>query len=143
MRVANRNGIEVRAAKFSTPDISGVLRVKDGIHQILVNPNHSPQRQRFTIAHELGHFLLNHQDDPDFVDSDADVLYRGVSDSPELEFDRRMEIQANMFAAALLMPDDLIFAAIRNVRSTFDLAKLFAVSPQAMEVRLRELRGGS
>jgi hypothetical protein len=57
----------------------------------------SPGRIRFTLAHELGHYLCHRQQSGEFNCSEADTLHW---DSPE----RQMENQANQFASYLLMP---------------------------------------
>ncbi|AEW04193.1 protein of unknown function DUF955 [Sulfobacillus acidophilus DSM 10332] len=53
-------GIDVLQARFKDDNISGMIRRMDDGHAIIyVNRNQSPARQRFTTAHELGHFLLH------------------------------------------------------------------------------------
>ena len=100
--IANRENVEVYTAKFEDEDTSGaILRNDDGDFEILVNKFDSEKRRRFTVAHELGHFILHGGDD--FYDS-KDILFRSVSQMDISENDRRKEVQANMFAAELLMP---------------------------------------
>ncbi len=71
----------------------------------------STVRQRFTIAHELGHFFLHRASSTVFVDA-APIFFRDESSS---NGSQREEIEANAFAAELLMPED----AIRQ-RLTYD-----------------------
>lgn len=127
------------------PEVSGVLyRRPDGV-VIAVNSDHAPTRRRFTVAHELGHLLL-HQGRPLIVDHvvRARINLRDHRSSLATE---REEIDANQFAASLLMPaeflNDQLTKQLRHGLSeqqTIDaLAKKFSVSPQAMEFRLTNL----
>lgn len=131
--------------------VSGVLIVKGGERHILVNKTHSVNRQRFTIAHELGHLEL-HDDTGDklFIDKQIRVYQRvgeatsAIYNEPGSMTNPKMEAEANMFAAALLMPAPLVeHAAIgQNLWDETDievLAKNFSVSPQAMSIRLQQL----
>lgn len=125
-------------------DISGIL-YRDGKNTIIgVNSAHAQTRQQFSIAHEIGHLMLH--DKELFVDKVVRVNFRDNKSS--LATDRE-EIQANAFAAELLMPKSLISAEIDRLikkKQTFEkdeliehLSKTFQVSPQAMEYRLINL----
>lgn len=94
---------------------------------ITVNENHHENRQRFTIAHELGHYALNHG-------SKEDVLYRDGSSDPD-------EIEANAFATEILMPSAIIKHLIfeQNITTVQELAHKLWVSEQAMLYRLKNL----
>jgi len=132
------------------PDVSGVLIPLDtGGWVILLNATHSPVRQRFTIAHELGHLLLHGYTAPH-----ADRSFR-FRDARSSEGSALEEIQANQFAAELLMPRALVLKATRSHPlehaperegddAEFDtwieaLARRFNVSKQAMTIRLSSL----
>lgn len=116
--------------------ISGEIRPDpDGQAAFLikVNKNDSARRQRFTVAHELAHYLL-HRDQIGNGISD-DVLYRSkLSDN--------REAQANRLAAELLMPDSLISEWIDKAKAlqiediVGFLADKFNVSEAAMKIRL-------
>lgn len=95
---------------------------------IYVNSEQHINRQRFTIAHELGH-LLNPR-------HPKETQYRGRHvGRPALH-----EREADAFAAALLMPKVLVRAyTLIGVSQVDDLAKRFMVSPLAMAIRMREL----
>lgn len=130
-------------------DVSGVLIPIDGGEwAIVVNDAHSPVRQRFTIAHELGHLLLHGYTAPH---ADRRFQFRDARSS---EGSALEEVQANQFAAELLMPRALVLKAARNrslehgadpdADADFavwiaDLAERFAVSRQAMTIRLSSL----
>jgi Zn-dependent peptidase ImmA (M78 family) len=122
-------------------DISGIL-YRDGKRAVIgVNSSHSGVRQRFTIAHEIGHLVL-HEGEL-FVDQAVRVNFRDKRSS--LAEDRR-EIEANRFAAELLMPQEMIkrevVKCIAKKKITTEeelvaeLAKVFKVSAQAMGYRL-------
>lgn len=132
-------GITIRMQPLEE-SVSGMLVVKDGRAIIGVNESHHPNRQRFSIAHELGHYLLHRKVSNVFVDA---VYFR---DEESSEGNKRQEIEANAFAAELLMPervihehftaqfmDDVDEMAIRR------MAGRFSVSPQALTIRLTAL----
>jgi Zn-dependent peptidase ImmA (M78 family) len=124
-------------------DLSGLLIKHDGGRpKIGVNAKHSATRQRFTLAHELAHFVLEHQGD---IFVDHSVLRRDGRSSMAID---QSEIDANQFAADLLMPREDVrreFVKTRNSGNTNQekiikhLAKMFFVSPKAMEYRLVNL----
>jgi Zn-dependent peptidase ImmA (M78 family) len=120
-------------------DISGMLEKIAGKGSIYVNKSHHPNRQRFTIAHELGHYFLDHIDG---VHVDKSVLFRDAN-SGKAQFAE--EISANRFAAELLMPRDFIDKCLKDVGDYFDddlienLATNFQVSTTAMSLRLQNL----
>lgn len=104
-------------------DVSGMIVRIDGKAAIGINPAHARVRQRFTLAHELGHYLSGH-DDLRIVDEAMDK-------------DTLKEKEANRFAAELLMPTDMLTADLK--RGGLDipaLARRYEVSEQAMSVRL-------
>ncbi len=122
---------------LDTPDIkqlnSGSLRVlKEGVFTIFLSPTTSPLRDNFTIAHEIGHYVLHILP--------SELLKNGKIIEIGRHGDDRLEQQANRFAAALLMPR----AHFIKVAKDYDcdvtvLAGRFRVSPQAAQVRLDSL----
>lgn len=103
----------------------------------------TPGLERFTVAHELGHLELHvdrahhEQSRLDLVGTTADVLCRDGDRRPR-------EFQADLFGAALLMPEDLIrrhvaSANTRNWPTVYRLRNRFDVSVTAMKNRLRDL----
>jgi transcriptional regulator with XRE-family HTH domain len=114
-------------------DLSGLVVELDGGAAIGVNSSQAPVRQRFTIAHELGHYLLGHHE-RFHID-----LGRGDSDGTPPGYDWISERAANDFAAELLMPARMIHEFDDGGRSTSDLAELFDVSGLAMGYRLANL----
>jgi Zn-dependent peptidase ImmA (M78 family) len=126
-------------------DISGTLVIEKGIGFIGFNPSHSRKRQRFTIAHELGHFVLHYSENNLFFDKDFLVKYRNANTYSHKELIQEQE--ANAFAAALLMPKEFVLRELKSQTTKFmseielieNLAKLFDVSVPAMTYRLNNL----
>jgi Zn-dependent peptidase ImmA (M78 family) len=127
--------------RVMTPDVSGMLIREPSGSVIGVNDQHAAVRQRFTVAHELGHLHL-HPGRPLIVD--AAVLVNLRDQVSSLATDRE-EIEANRFAAALLMPDVMVRAELDRLgvidpdKITNRLAKIFNVSAAAMTIRLTTL----
>lgn len=97
---------------------------------IYVNENHSENRKRFTIAHEIAHYVLHRKDKTEF--SDAIFFRRGDVDG--------MEYAANKFAADLLMPErNIRKLVISGIRDVSQLSEKFGVSAAAMKYRLEQL----
>lgn len=125
-------------------DVSGMLvRERDRI-VIGVNADHSENRQRFTVAHELGHLVL-HRGRPLVVDA-ARINLRDRTSSLATDLE---EIEANSFAAELLMPRAMVLRDFRKIADADgaaslqsvkrDLAVGYGVSDLAMEYRLANL----
>lgn len=118
-------------------DISGLIRRNpDGSMTIVYNRGHARTRQRFTIAHEIGHFIYH-----------RDRLSAGVSDTlafradpaylPNPAIGREQEWQANNFAANLLVPGKWLKAAqAAGFKMVPELAPRFEVSPAVMRIKL-------
>ena len=95
---------------------------------ILFNKIHSKTRQRFTVAHEFGHFVLKHEG-----------LLGGKLEVIDYDSKSKEEIEANFFAALLLMPTQLIrkYQNLIDTTNTRELAAIFGVSEKACKIRLR------
>jgi Zn-dependent peptidase ImmA (M78 family) len=142
--VAVRLGAKISYEPFEGKgELSGMLIRDKALTVIGINSAHPKVRQRFSIAHEIGHLVM-HKGDV-FVDQTIRFNRDGTS---SLAIDRS-EIQANRFAAALLMPEGLVASSVRkrldkkpNLNHALlidDLAREFRVSTQAMEYRLINL----
>lgn len=104
---------------------AGTCSVEGNTARILIRRNDSDVRRRFTIAHELGHIVVHRE-----TESFRDISFSG---------DAR-EIQANNFAAALLMPKWMVLPYARvHGMNVEKLAEIFRVSRPAMEIRLAAL----
>lgn len=141
--VARMCGASVTRERFRR-DLSGMLvRDDEGAGAVIgVNSTHHPRRQRFTVAHEIGHLRL-HKGRKLTVDSGLRVDYRDDAGNPTILEER----DANAFAAALLMPARAVQAqAEPHVRAgttrsalVSALARTFEVSEEAMGYRLLNL----
>ena len=129
--------------------ISGMLiplaqPVRGKYWAIVVNESHAEVRQRFTIAHEFGHLLLHGFTTP-HADRGFKVRFRSTRSSDGTIAE---EIEANQFAAELLMPRDLLLNRLTGMEMDFtdadddvlsDIAAEFEVSKQALSIRLSNL----
>jgi Zn-dependent peptidase ImmA (M78 family) len=121
---------EMKKAVNATP--SGILLQTDKNWVILLNADDSLNRQRFTIAHELGHFLIHKG--KQFVDefSAGETFYRDGSETI-------LEKEANYFAVCLLMPADEVEKVWPECKDPKDAANRFKVSEVSMTYRLKNL----
>lgn len=112
-----------------------------------VNSEHHPNRQRFTIAHEIGHFLLHEYEGFHFdgTNQGFQLKLRDDKSSKGTDDDER---EANLFAAELLMPKRFLDADIAKIAGLdlldddADWKKLsirYEVSVQALTYRLAYL----
>lgn len=137
--LANSLGVEVRHV-YLDDDISGMIEHKNERYVISVNALDACYRQRFTIAHELGHFMNHRHLMQDGIDDNR--AYRSTSSGRyhNTEIGPAEETQANRFAAALLMPAKAVRRAYNEgLKDVNELARKFQVSKQAMRIRLESL----
>jgi Zn-dependent peptidase ImmA (M78 family) len=138
--IAESLGVRVIETELE-PDVSGALILRESDAIIAINSSHSKNRRRFTLAHEIGHLVLKHSGMESHVDRQFTVLRRDSNSSTATD-DR--EIEANRFAAELLMPMDFIVKEFVKF-GHFDeetigkLAIRYAVSPIAFKIRLSNL----
>lgn len=142
--LAGAEGVVVVREPFDNDGMSGVLLREPNRKIIIVNAANAPVRQRFTVAHEIGHLLLHRGSM--YLDGRVRVNFRQGSSSMATD---QEEIDANAFAAALLMPDawtrSAFEAAVRDskIDSEDELAEILAarfnVSAKAMHFRLIDL----
>ena len=138
--IAESLGTHVRFSPFEG-ELAGMLIRGDAQTLIGVNSLHHPNRQRFTIAHEIGHLLL-HKGDV-HIDRSFRINRRDAESSLAKNQD---EIEANRFAAELLMPYEMIKADlfeyeidVENEEDIQELAKRYKVSVQAMTHRITNI----
>jgi Zn-dependent peptidase ImmA (M78 family) len=140
-RIARTIGAQVVFSPLDD-ELSGMVFVRGHRTIIGVNSLHHPNRQRFTISHEIGHLELHRQfiSEHVHVDKKFTVLMRDVNSATGTD---RLEIEANRFAAELLMPDwalqrvlDQNAIDIDDDTTIAELARKFHVSRQAFQYRL-------
>lgn len=138
-KIAKQEGIQILDLP-GAEDISGALVRKGPKTVIAVNPRHHMHRRRFTVAHELGHFF-QHADVQTHVDQDFRINFRDARSSGAVDW---MEIQANEYAASLLMPTAFLLHDVTKrgeLTENFitSLATRYEVSTMAMRIRLTNL----
>lgn len=116
-------------------NIAGMIEKSGNSYLVTVNKKDAETRQRFTIAHELGHYV-HHRDK--IGDGVADSrMYRNTGAFDNKRIGATQESQANQFAANLLMPFALISKLqAAGVNTPDELAASLGVSRQAMHIRL-------
>lgn len=130
-KIAEKHNVNIIKQPLST-NMSGVFFKKGNRLFLAVNSKHNEHRQRFTIAHEIGHYILHSRNEILYYDNHPFFRADNVLNSDEVE--------ANSFAAELLIPQELVIKLIDNgVRSIQELAGRFNVSEDAMRYRLTNL----
>lgn len=114
-------------------DISGYIEKVNGKYVIVINNLQSPLRQRFTLAHEFGHYSL-HRDNLEGKHQDTTLFRDANEDSLGIEY------AANDFAAELLIPKEKFESAIKSGTNTpKQLSALFQVTEKAILYRAYKL----
>jgi len=122
--IARRLGVEVQKRSFG---VAGEVDPTVSPARITVNADDSITRQRFTVAHELGHLMLH---DPERRMRDSTFARRGDI----------IEEQANDFAASLLIPLWMLEPIVTSFPPTArELAALFNVSQNALILQLKKI----
>ncbi len=124
-------GLGLIRTKFDNGDVAGVINLET--KYLLVNSADSERRQRFTIAHELGHWLLH--EELMYSNRNLAVLFR----NPIGEEQDAFEKEANFFAANLLVPNNMLADAVKMHQDNNVLANLFNVSISVIGFRRKFL----
>ncbi len=122
--VCRQLGIQVKVTDLD--GVSGEVRILRGVPWIMVAAGDSPKRQRFTVAHELGHILLGHVGNYELINREP---------APD---DNPIEQEANVFAARLLAPACVLWGC--HVRSAEDIAELCQISLPAARYRWKRMQ---
>jgi Zn-dependent peptidase ImmA (M78 family) len=123
-QLATALGFQVVRIHSVTDEFSGLVSPK---HKLIgVNGNHHVHRQRFTVAHEIGHIVLNHPPESHCTQNQID------------EYNR----EADVCASELLIPTQLIAPHLLESRMTSvsTLSKLFDVSEEAMSMKIQNIQ---
>lgn len=127
------------------PDkISGVLDTRGEQPIVLIQKEHGEKRKRFSLAHELGHFILNSS--PRSIYLDRHTYFRSNLSSSGIDTEEK---KANRFAAELLMPSDILWEILskdmpdlidaeetEGLKALKELAKKFEVSIAALTIKI-------
>jgi Zn-dependent peptidase ImmA (M78 family) len=143
-RIAKHLKIQIRHSPLDN-ELSGMAVIKDGEAIVGVNSLHHPNRQRFTIAHELGHHLMHGELLKGQVHIDR--VFKLMRNENSATGTDKLEREANLFASELLMPEALVIEALQGRGIDIEdedglvaeLAKKFKVSTSAMKLRLARL----
>jgi len=135
-------GIALKKNAALAPGIAGqIKRLQNGGYEIATTNADHYFRQRFTMAHELGHYILHKSLIGDGVDDN--IKYRSTVEGEfyNRSIDEYHERQANSFAASFLMPEAPLEGRVMSMdRPTLnEIAREFQVSPSAMRWRLKNL----
>jgi Zn-dependent peptidase ImmA (M78 family) len=127
--IAKGEGLEILYRRW--PNSVGALLLRKK-RIIGVNSNHHPHRQRFSIAHELGHYFLNHRLD----DYEKNITL----DTPPAgdDFSRIQNREADEFASELLVPLVIIKVSYKKIKDGRALADIFNVSREVMFIALEK-----
>lgn len=124
-------GIDVIYSDTLDSKVSGSLKIEGDRWVCTVNKAHHHTRQRFTLAHELAHYILHRNEHNEFIDH---TYFRTTDSSNTMEF------EANEFAGSLLMPEESFRHFVKNVSHNIDMiSEYFGVSPIAVRVRAKQL----
>ena len=147
-KIAKGLGAQLRFSPLDK-ELAGMIYISENTPIIGVNSLQHPNRQRFTIAHEIAHLELHRHliSGKVHVDKDFPVQFAGLNrDTKSSLGTEGIEIQANRFAAELLMPTALLLQALAGKPFDIDdegpleeLARKFRVSRQALEFRIQNL----
>lgn len=138
-KICKKLSIKHFTASFEE-NVSGYIKKVDEEYEIYINRKHPLNRMRFTLAHEIGHYIsiLNNsysieEFEKEGALADYAISYRkdGCSSDAETE--------ANLIAATMLMPEDKIKELINHELTIEQMAEQFFVSPSAMTIRLQSL----
>lgn len=130
-------GIEYQEVALDD-DISGEIeRIDNDFFKINVNKKDHINRKRFTLAHEIAHYIYHRELIGEGLDDNKAYRSTDKGRYHNCKVKEHHEIQANSFAASLLMPKDAVIQ--HKNKSIHDLADLFQVSQAAMRVRLNVL----
>lgn len=137
--LCNAIGIQCETKTLSDNVAGSICKLNDNKYQILVNKQDTETKQRFTIAHLLGHFYL-HRQTINFIRTE-DKRYTSEANNfactPEM---KTQEKEANAFAADLLMPKDKIEKYLNDGYLFSDIQTMLKVSESALRFRLETLK---
>lgn len=138
VEIAESYGLKIKEVDFGkySGRVAGFLDVKENV--VYVNKEDSDHRKAFTVAHELGHYLLHEEELK--TNPNLSILFRmplGTIDPNPLEQ------EANTFAARILVPKRILDEyRKKGIAEAGVLANIFGVSPEVIAYRLRDEEKG-
>lgn len=132
LEIATTLGVAVYEIDFQKiyqkQGINGVIQWDNDKPSIYINKNYTPERKTFTLAHELGHFILH----PNSKKYRIDFIDYTKEDKETEE-----EIEANYFAGSLLVPKEKLLELLRFTDKTEKIAEYFGVSKAVIDTRIK------
>lgn len=144
--IANALKIKVYETDSFSDLQSGSITFDGSNYAIYVNQFHAPTRKAFSIAHEIGHYLLHREkiNEKSELVTNTKTPINGIERSKRVygsDEEIRNERQANEFAASLLMPEEEFKKSFEAAKDINEVAQEFGVSPSAATVRAHKLLG--
>lgn len=103
---------------------------------IYINENLSPQMQRMTCAHELGHILFH----KDHLGRDGQGHFRRIVDMELFDITSRTEYEANLFAANLLIDEDQLKELLYAGEDIVSIASTLDINVNLLAIKLAEMQ---
>lgn len=137
--ITRNEGIRVIEEPFPEDyeDVSGFINIEDDCPVMYINESEPKNRKKFTVAHELGHWVLHEEAIRE--DTRRAVMFRVALGEPNQDL---LEKEANAFAAELLVPLDM-FEKLEESQSQNELATIFEVSAEVIGYRKVALSHGT
>lgn len=127
-KILEKYEVSLKEGDFGDSNIAGAFDRAAKV--IYISKADSPKRKQFTIAHELGHLLLH--------ENQKEIFYRTQFIEPDKQTVTE-EVEANWFAASLLMPRRIFVRYWERVPDESVIADIFGVSPSAVHWRVKNL----
>lgn len=137
LKIAKELSLKVFKTDDFTDNQSGLIRKEGDDYCIYVNQSHSSTRMRFTIAHEIAHYLEHILPNNNRLPNNYVTLNRQSvnGDDEQSEDEQKMEAEANKLAAKLLMPEKKFAESWEKAKSIEEVSSCFDVSVSAVAVR--------
>lgn len=132
--VLAKKGYEYLEVDTFLDSVDALFIKEDGVFYAAVNAKHHPHRQRFSLAHELGHILMKHN--PSYYQSGISLDNPPTSQKPT-SAEKMFEQEANAFAGELLVPLAMLKMEFQKTRDIGELAKVFFVSTAVMGIAIK------
>ena len=130
--------LNINLLSYSFPNkVSAILLKEKNMLVVGVNSNQHQHRQRFSIAHEIGHYVLGHYKD---IFVDFSEISEGRFDAFDIGHNKIQEQEANYFASELLMPSEMIKRDFEKIGNINEIINLYNVSKDALWVKLIKLK---
>ncbi len=140
-KLCKKLNLKCLAADFDD-NISGsiIKNEKTDTYDIYVNRKYPRNRRRFTVAHEIGHYISYLKNSYSKIELEAEGRFEDVAISyiKNVKFSNA-ETEANLIASELLMPKQKVEKLLKKDLTPEQMADLFYVSPSAMTLRLKDL----